>query len=112
MLTPSGKAAFNIKGNTIHNALTIPACQSLKNYKPLNSSRLNTLRCKLGGLKLIFLDEISMVGSSMFNFQINRRLKDIMSSKDDFGGVSIVAIGDLFQLEPQSLSIVVGTPWF
>lgn len=100
LLAPTGKAAFNIKGNTIHNALAIPACQSLKNYKPLDSSRLNTLRCKLGGLKIIFLDEISMVGSSVFNVQINRRLKDIMGSKEDFGGVSIVAIGDLFQLEP------------
>ena len=100
MLAPTGKAAFNIKGNTIHSALAIPACQSLKNYKPLDSSRLNALRCQLGGLKLIFFDEISMVGSTMFNVQIDNRLKNIKGSKHDFGGVSIVAIGDLFQLEP------------
>ena len=36
----------------------------------------------------------------MFNVQINNRLKDIKGSKDDFGGVSIIAIGDLFQLQP------------
>ncbi len=30
------KAAYLIKGNTIHSALTIPASQSLKNYKPLD----------------------------------------------------------------------------
>ncbi|CAB3988639.1 ATP-dependent DNA helicase PIF1 [Paramuricea clavata] len=100
MLAPTGKAAYNIKGNTIHSALSIPACQSLKNYKHLDSSRLNNLRCQLGGLKLIFLDEISMVGSTMFNVQINNRLKDIKGSKEDFGGVSMVVIGDLFQLEP------------
>ena len=100
MLAPTGKAAFNIKGNTIHSALAIPACQSLKNYKPLDSSRLNTLRSQLGGVKLIFLDEISMVGSTMFNVQINNRLKDIKGSKENFGGVSIIVIGDLFQLEP------------
>ena len=41
-----------------------------------------------------------MVGSAMFNVQINNRLKDIKGSKQDFGGVSIVAIGDLLQLEP------------
>ena len=41
-----------------------------------------------------------MVGSTMFNVQINNRLKDIKGSKEDFGGVSIIAIGDLFQLEP------------
>ena len=71
MLAPTGKAAFNIKGNTIHSTLAVPVCQSLRNYKPLDSSRLNTLRSQLGGLKLIFLDEISMVGSTMFNIQIN-----------------------------------------
>lgn len=99
-MAPTGKAAYNIKGNTIHSALAIPACQSLKIYKPLDSSRLNTLRCHLGGVKLIFLDEISMVGNTMLNKQINNRLKDKKGSKEDFGGVSIVAIGDLFQLEP------------
>ena len=52
MLAPTGKAAYNIKGNTIHSALAIPACQSLKDYKSLDSSRLNTLRCQLGGLNL------------------------------------------------------------
>ena len=100
ILAPTGKAAYNIKGNTIHSTLAKPACQSLKNYKRLDSSRLNTLRSQLGGVKLIFLDEISMVGSTMFNVQINNRLKDIKGSKEDFRGVSIIAIGDLFQLEP------------
>ena len=41
-----------------------------------------------------------MVGNCMFNVQINCRLKDIKGSKEDFGGVSIIAIGDLFQLQP------------
>ena len=100
LLAPTGKAAFGIKGNTIHSTLAIPASQSLKNYKPLDSSRLNSLRCKLHAVKLISLDEISMVGNTMFNVQINNRLKDIKGSKEAFGGVSIIALGDLFQLEP------------
>ena len=100
MLGPTGKAAYTIKGNTIHSALAIPANQSLKNYKQLDSSRLNTLRTQFGGVRLIFIDEISMVGNSMFAIQINNRRKDIKGRKDDFGGVSIIAIGDLFQLEP------------
>ena len=100
MLAPTGKAAYNIKDNTIHSALAIPVCQSLRNYKALDSSRLNTLHCLLGGVKLIFLNEISMVGSTMFNVQLNNRLKDIKGSKEDFGGINVIAIGDLFQLEP------------
>ena len=51
MLAPTGKAAYNIKGNTIHSALAIPASQSLRNCKSLDSSRLNTIRCQLGGIK-------------------------------------------------------------
>ena len=61
---------------------------------------LNTLRTQFGGVELIFIDEISMVGNSMFAIQVNNRLKDIKGCREDFGGVSIIAIGDLFQLQP------------
>ena len=84
LLAPTGKTAYLIKGNTIHSALAIPASQSLKNYRPLDSSRLNTFRCDLGALKLILLDEISMVGNSMFTIQLNNRLKDLKGSKEDW----------------------------
>ena len=70
MLAPTGKATYNIKGNTIHSALAISACQSLRIYKSLDSRRLNTLRCLIGRVKLIFIDEISMVGNTMVNLSI------------------------------------------
>ena len=95
LLAPTGKAALIIKGNRIHSLLAVPTSQSLKNYKPLDCSRQNTLRSQIGGAKLILLDEISMVGSNMFTVQINKRL-DIKGSTDDFGGVSTIRIGDLF----------------
>ena len=57
------------------------------------------MRCELGALKLILLDEVSMVGNSMFTVQLNNCLKDLKGSKDDFGGVSIITLGDLFQLK-------------
>ena len=41
-----------------------------------------------------------MVGNTMFTVQINTKLKDIRGSSLPFGAVSIVAIGDLFQLQP------------
>ena len=50
LLAPTGKAAYLIKGNTIHSAFGIPASQCLKNYKPLDSGILNTMRCELGAL--------------------------------------------------------------
>ena len=57
------------------------------------------IQSKLRKLKGVLIDEISMVGSGMFNF-INLRLLQIMGSKLPFGGVSIIAVGDLFQLQP------------
>ena len=36
----------------------------------------------------------------MFMIQVNNRLKDIKGYREDFGGVSIIAIGDMFQLQP------------
>ena len=36
----------------------------------------------------------------MFNTQLNKRLQDIKGTDKDFGGVSITAVGNLFQLQP------------
>ena len=65
----------------------MPTCQSLKNYNLLDLGRLNTLRCQLGGVKLIFIDEISMVGNGIqstrrrFNLLTPTR-QHIKSSRD------------------------------
>ena len=40
-----------------------------------------------------------MVGNSMFSF-IHQRLQEIMESQLPFGGISVLAVGDLFQLKP------------
>lgn len=50
-------------------------------------------------LKVVFIDEISVVGSGMFNF-LNLRLQQIMGTNKPFDGVSIISVGDLFQLKP------------
>ena len=97
-IAPTGKAAFNINGNTLHSAFKIPANRGFE-YCALDSDRLNTIRTQLKKLKLIFIDEISMVGSGMFNF-LNLRLQQIMGTKEPFGGISLITVGDLFQLKP------------
>ena len=95
---PTGKPAFNIDGNTVHSAFKIPANRGFE-YCALDSDRLNTIRTQLKKLKLIFIDEISMVGSGMFNF-LNLRLQQIMATNEPFGGIRLVTVGDLFQLKP------------
>lgn len=95
---PTGKAAFNIKGNTLHSAFKIPANRGFQ-YCTLDADRLNTIRAQLRRLQVIFIDEISMVGSGMFNF-LNLRLQQIMGTNAPFGALSVIAVGDLFQLKP------------
>ncbi|KAJ8050134.1 ATP-dependent DNA helicase PIF1 [Holothuria leucospilota] len=99
LMAPTGKAAYGIKGTTIHCALQIPANQGLSNYKALAADKLNSLQVKYHNLKIIFTDGISMVGHRMFIY-IDQRLQQIMGSKKVFGGVSIIAVGDLFQVKP------------
>lgn len=70
---PTGKAAFKIRGNTLHSAFKIPANRGFE-YCALDSDRRNTMWTQLKKLKLIFIDEISMVGSGMFIF-LNLRLQ-------------------------------------
>ena len=98
LCAPTGKAAFNIKGSTIHSAFHIRPHQSLK-YTALSDHEFNTLHNRFHNLKVVFIDEISMVGKNMCNY-INLRLQEIMRCNQPFGGISIVAIGDLYQLQP------------
>uniref|UniRef100_A0A8C4NJN1 ATP-dependent DNA helicase n=1 Tax=Eptatretus burgeri TaxID=7764 RepID=A0A8C4NJN1_EPTBU len=77
---------------------SLPASQSL-DYRSLDSDSLNTLRTQLGHVKLVIIDEISMVGNKMLNF-IHKRLQEITGSSQVFGGISIIVVGDFFQLRP------------
>lgn len=95
---PTGKAAYNVGGLTIHSAFNIPAEQGFK-FKPLDMQQLCAFQTKFKSLKIVFIDEISMVGKRMFNF-INLRLQEIMGCTRPFGGVSVIVFGDLFQLKP------------
>ena len=49
----------------------------------------------------VIIDEVSMVGCNML-LEIHKGLQQIKGVSDDkvFGGVSILAVGDLYQLPP------------
>ena len=97
---PTGVAAFNISGMTLHSALLLGRSK-YNGFQPLSHERLNSLRSKLSRLMLVIIDEVSMVGSNML-LEIHKRLQQIKGVSDDavFGGVSILAVGDLYQLPP------------
>ena len=63
LLAPTGVAAININGTTIHSGLCIP-CRGT--CYPLNDKNRVSLRNKLSEVQMIIIDEISMVSSKLF----------------------------------------------
>ena len=98
MLAPTGVAAINIDGTTIHSGLNIPCHGKLF---PLNDKNRALLRNKYSEVQLIIIDEISMVPSKLL-FQVHQRLLDIFacSSNIPFAGKPVLVCGDLYQLPP------------
>ena len=96
VLAPTGVAAINISGTTIHSGLTIPTRGKLF---PLNDKAKTLLRLNLSCVELIIIDEISMVSSRLFR-DVDIRLREIFAIDKPFGGKPIILCGDLYQLPP------------
>ena len=95
VVAPTGIAALNIGGTTINSAFrigfdTIPAITKSKD------PRFNKL---LKNLELLIIDEVSMVRAPMLD-AISQSLQIHRNSQEPFGGVHVLACGDLFQLPP------------
>ena len=74
---PTGSAAYNIKGSTLHSAFSLPLVKSkTKPYMRLSDEKLNSLKIKLSNLQILIIDEVSMVGHLTLS-HIDERLKEI-----------------------------------
>ena len=97
-VAPTGKAAYNVRGQTIHRAFCIPASQKME-FKPLGFDILNTMRSKFHGIEWVLIDEFSMVGKRML-LVLHLRLQEIRGNQLPFGGMNMMLVGDLHQLQP------------
>ena len=61
-MAPTGVAAININGTTIHTASAIPK-ESGQNLPPMSDQKQTQITMALSDLKLIITDEISMVSN-------------------------------------------------
>ncbi|CAB4039510.1 ATP-dependent DNA helicase PIF1 [Paramuricea clavata] len=100
LLAPTGVAAINIDGTTVKTGLAIPK-ETGDYLRGMSDQKKTQYRISLKDLKLIIIDEISMVGNITL-LHTHQRLKEIfgVSSTDLFAGISIIAVGDLYQLPP------------
>jgi len=95
----TGKAAHAISGITLHNMFDLRAVLQDKDGK--FAERLEEQwQHKFGNLKLMIVDEVSMVGQDLF-FQMDRILKlATLKENTAFGGVHVLFCGDFYQLDP------------
>ena len=96
ILPPTGVAAINIDGATIHTTLRINVGHKLY---PLNDLQRGIFQKKLSEIKFIIIDEISIASSVLF-YQVHQRLNAIFGVSTDlpFAGLPVLVCGDLYQL--------------
>ena len=97
---PTGLAAHNVGGSTLHRVLCLPVEHGKPaDYRKLSQEQLKTIRTTLQSLKLIIVDDVSMV-SSLTPLFAHLRLTEIVSCDDYFGGISVLFFADFLQLPP------------
>ncbi len=108
VLAPTGVAAINAEGVTIHSFFLLPfdpylpdvpelltEYQMPENKRSLKKSRVDIIR----SLDLIIIDEISMVRADLLD-AVDAVLRRYRRSSLPFGGVQLLMIGDVHQLAP------------
>ena len=103
IVAPTGIAASHINGMTIHSFFGIGIREYVDDYFIDNLMQKEFLYKRLKKVKVLIVDEISMVSPELFT-SIDKILRVFKSSDDPFGGVQLILSGDFFQLPPISKS--------
>ena len=127
VLAPTGVAAINAGGSTIHSFFQLPLCPYLPDVKELITEyqmpeRYRSLRRErakiIRTLDLLIIDEISMVRADLLD-AVDMTLRKYRRNDRPFGGVQLLMIGDAQQLSPvvkenerQYMSQVYPSPYF
>jgi len=121
VVAPTGVAAINAGGQTIHSFFQLPfgplppnASTITAQLHRMKKQKLNLMR----SLDLLIIDEISMVRADVLD-AIDAVLRRVRRSQKPFGGVQLLMIGDVHQLAPvakpeewEVLSPYYDTPYF
>ncbi|MBK9736426.1 MAG: AAA family ATPase [Saprospiraceae bacterium] len=100
VLAPTGIAALNVRGQTIHSFFGFPP--RLLNKSEIELRKNNRM---YKNIDVIIIDEVSMVRADIID-NIDTFLRINRGINQSFGGVQMIFFGDLFQLPP-----IVSTPF-
>lgn len=107
ILAPTGIAAINIGGSTLHSFFKLPfhpllptdsrySPRNIRDTLKYNTEKINILR----EVELIIIDEVSMVRADIIDF-IDKVLRIYnRNMREPFGGKQLLLVGDIYQLEP------------
>ena len=106
ILAPTGIAAINVGGSTLHSFFKLPFHPLLPNDTQYDWRNLKKTLKYTGAqrklireVELIIIDEISMVRADIIDF-IDKVLRAYTRNPEPFGGKQLLLVGDIYQLEP------------
>lgn len=98
VLAPTGVAALNVDGQTIHSFFKFIPNITLKEARA--KAKKEKRRLKLfQNLEMLIIDEISMVRADLLDC-MDQFLRVVRKNPSPFGGVRLICFGDLYQLPP------------
>ncbi len=97
VLASTGAAAVNIGGQTIHSFFHF--MPDITEVEARRLGRTNQQTKLIKKLQSIVIDEVSMVRADLLDC-VDAFLKEARQSKEPFGGIQMIFIGDMYQLPP------------
>ena len=101
IVAPTGIAASHLNGQTIHSFFSLGIRDSIDENFISNLLDKKYLQTRFKKLKVLIIDEISMVSPNIFN-SIDKILRAFKQSDEPFAGIQVILSGDFFQLPPIS----------
>ncbi|MEA3331130.1 MAG: AAA family ATPase, partial [Campylobacterota bacterium] len=101
IVAPTGIAASHLQGQTIHSYFSLGIRSEIDDYYIESLLEKKYLQTRFSKLKVLIVDEISMVSPEMF-LAMDRILRAFKKNNAPFGGIQTILSGDFFQLPPIS----------
>lgn len=95
----TGIAATHIGGLTIHSWSGIGIKKFLNKYEMVRITSNERLVKRIERVKVLIIDEMSMLSNETLGM-VDAVCRDIRRSREPFGGIQVVLVGDFFQLPP------------